>query len=100
MTQVYEYCSIDQAIEKLQGLKKKNKKCKILICTINYDQKEEMQKVTTPEEGCELVKKAKSIFMNEGEIFEHMQLFSIVQDLESMRREGITHDIILPHLKE
>ena len=59
-----------------------------------------MQKYTTPDEGCELVKKAKSIFMGEGEIIEHMQLFSIVQDLENMRREGITHDIIMPHLRE
>ena len=100
MKTTYEYCSIDQAIEKLQNLKKKNKKYKILICTIDYDQKEEMKKLTTPEEGCELVRKAKSVFMNEGEVFEHVQLISIVQDLENMRREGVTHDIILPHLKE
>ena len=100
MKTTYEYCSIDQAIEKLQNLKKKNKKYKILICTIDYDQKEEMKKLTTPEEGCELVRKAKSVFMNEGEVFEHVQLFSIVQDLKNMRREGVTHDIILPHLRE
>ena len=98
--EAYGYYNIDQAIKKLQTLKKHEKKCKILIYTIDYDQNEESEKLTTPDEGCELVKKAKSIFFNEGEVFEHMQLFSIVQDLESMRREGITHDITLPHLLE
>ena len=100
MTETYGYCTYDQAIKKLQSLKRQNKKCKIMIFTIDYDQNEESQKITTPDEGCELVKKAKSIFMNEDEIISHMQLYSIVQDIENIKREGIIHDIILPPLLE
>jgi hypothetical protein len=98
--EAYGYYNIDQAIKKLQTLKKHEKKCKILIYTIDYDQNEESEKLTTPDEGCELVKKAKSIFFNEGEVFEHMQLFSTSQSIEHITRAGIMHDITLPHLRE
>ena len=97
---IYLRLHFQQAIKKLQTLKKHEKKCKILIYTIDYDQNEESEKITTPDEGCELVKKAKSIFFNEGEVFEHMQLFSASQSIEHITRAGIMHDITLPHLRE
>lgn len=100
MIETYEYYDSDQAMEKMKELEKKNKKYKILIYTIDYDQNEESKKITTPSEGCRLIKKAKTIFFNQDEIIEHMQLYSTIQDIENINREGIMHDIILPHLRE
>lgn len=100
MIEAYEYSDYNQAMQKMKELEKKNKKYKILIYTIDYDQNEESKKITTPAEGCKLIRKAKTIFLNRDEIIEHMQLYSTIQDIEHINREGIMHDIILPHLKE
>lgn len=94
MTGTYGYMSCDEAIEKLQKLKKEGNNCKILICTIDYENDESSQKVTTPDEGCLLVRKSKTIIMNEDTIIPHMQLFSKEQKIENILRDGIMHDII------
>lgn len=94
MKEAYGYMDYDEAIEKIQKLKKKNKNGKIFICTVNFDKDEYSQKVTTPEEGYLLVKKSKTIIMNEDTIIPHMQLFSKEQVLENIIRRGTMHDII------
>ena len=98
MIEAYEYSDNTQAKQKMKELEKKNnQKTKK---NNNKEQNEESKKITTPAEGCKLIKKAKTIFLNRDEIIEHMQLYSTIQDIEHINREGIMHDIILPHLKE
>ena len=91
----YMYLDVDKAIETLQNLKKKNKKCKVIICTTDYDNNIEGDtKIATPDEGCVLVRKSKTIIINEDTFIPHMQLFSKQQNIENIIKEGIVHDII------
>lgn len=94
MRETFECLDMDKAIEKLQKLKKDKKKRKVIICTVDFDSDEESTKITTPEEGCLLVRKSKTIIMNEDTYISHMQLFSTKQDLKNILREGTMHDII------
>lgn len=94
MRETFECLDMDKAIEKLQKLKKDKKKRKVIICTVDFDSDEESTKVTTPEEGCLLVRKSKTIIMNEDTYIPHMQLFSTKQDFKNILREGTMHDII------
>lgn len=94
MRETFECLDMDKAIEKLQKLKKDKKKRKVIICTVDFDSDEESTKITTPEEGCLLVRKSKTIIMNEDTYIPHMQLFSTKQDLKNILREGTMHDII------
>lgn len=91
----YIYLDGDKAIETLQKLKKKNKKCKVIICTTDYDNNIEGDiKISTPDEGCVLVRKSKTIIINEDTFIPHMQLFSKQQNIENIIKEGVVHDII------
>lgn len=94
MRETFECLDMDKAIEKLQKLKKDKKKRKVIICTVDFDSDEESTKVTTPEEGVLLVRKSKTIIMNEDTYIPHMQLFSTKQDFKNILREGTMHDII------
>lgn len=94
MRETFECLDMDKAIEKLQKLKKDKKKRKVIICTVDFDSDEESTKITTPEEGCLLVRKSKTIIMNEDTYIPHMQLFSTKQDFKNILREGTMHDII------
>lgn len=95
MKETYGYMNIDDAIEKLLELKKENHDEKIFICTINFDKDESSEKVTTTDEGCLLVKKSKTIIINEDTYIPHMQLFSKEQRIEDIVRSGTMHDIYL-----
>lgn len=93
-----EYCDIDRAIKILQKMKKDNKSGKsrrIIISTIDFDDDVETRKTATPDEGCVLVRKAETIVLNDDVLFPHMELYSIFQDINDIRRRGIMHDIIL-----
>lgn len=94
MRETFECLDMDKAIEKLQKLKKDKKRRKVIICTVDFDSDEESTKITTPEEGCLLVRKSKTIIMNEDTYIPHMQLFSTKQDFKNILREGTMHDII------
>lgn len=97
MSSIRKFSDVDSAIKGLEDLKKDGKNGKIVICTIDFDNDEESRMVTTPEEGCRLVKKSKTIIINEDEYIPHMELYSMVQnDLKNIIREGIMHDIIFP----
>lgn len=93
----YRFGSYDEAIEMLQKLKRQGKNKKQIIFTIDFDNNNsETRKMTTPDEGIHLVRKSRSIIINEDTFLPHMQLFSIEQtDLENIIRKGIMHDIIL-----
>lgn len=94
--ETYEFTDYDKAIEMLQSMKKQGKNGKIIVFTINFDDNTESKKITTPEEGCILVRKSKTIVINEDTFLPHMQLFSNVQtDIENIIKKGIMHDIIL-----
>ena len=49
MRETFECMDCDKAIEKLQRLKKENKKRKVIICTVDFDSDEESTKITTPD---------------------------------------------------
>ncbi len=94
--EAYDYTSIDEAIERLQKLKREGKNPKnVVILTMDFDNNISSKKVTTPDDGCLLVKKSKTIIMNEDTYLPHMQLFSTEQDIENIIKRGIMHDIFL-----
>lgn len=94
--EAYDYTSIDEAIERLQKLKREGKNPKnVVILTMDFDNNISSKKVTTPDDGCLLVKKSKTIIMNEDTYLPHMQLFSTEQDIENIIKIGIMHDIFL-----
>ena len=95
MNRTFQFSDYDSAINKLQELKKENNNKTIVICTINFDNDEEYRKTATPDEGCVLVKKSKTIIINEDTFIPHMELYSVQQnDIENIIKKGIMHDII------
>lgn len=91
----YKFSSYDDAIKMLQKMKKQGKNKKSIVFTIDFDNDTESKSAITLDEGCTLVKKSKTIVINEDVYIPHMQLFSNVQtDISSIRRVGIMHDII------
>lgn len=95
-TETYDYTSIDEAIERLQKLKEEGKNPKnVLIFTVDFDNNTSTKKLATPDDSCLLVRKSKTIIMNEDTYLPHMQLFNTEQDIENIIRRGIMHDIIL-----
>lgn len=96
MSSIRRFSDVDSAIKELEDLKKDGKNRNVVICTIDFDNDEESRKIATPEEGCVLVKKSKTIIINEDEYIPHMELYSIVQhDLENILKKGTMHDIII-----
>lgn len=96
MNSTFKFADVDSAIQKLQDLKKENKNGRIVICTIDFDNDKESRTTATPDEGCVLVRKSKTIIINEDTFIPHMELYSVVQnDLENIIKKGIMHDIIL-----
>lgn len=95
MSTSFKIVNVDDAIKKLQDLKRVNNNSTILICTIDFDNDEERQMTATPEEGCILVKKSKTVILNEDEFIPHIELYSIEQkDISNIIRRGTMHDII------
>lgn len=95
MNSTFKFVDVDDAITKLQQLKRENKNVSIIIYTIDFDDKKETKKMATIDEGCILVKKSKTIVINEDTFVPHMELYSVRQnDIENIIKEGIMHDII------
>ena len=91
----YDVMNIDDAIKLLQNIKKKGKNAKILITTINFDKNKSSHRITSPDEGCVLVRESKTIIMNGDPYIAHMELYSERQgDIRHIRRKGEMHDII------
>lgn len=97
MKSYFKIMNIDDAIKKLQDVKKNNGNGLIIIYTIDFDNNTESRKATTVEYGSRLVKKSKTIIMNEDQYIPHMELYSIKQtDIKNIIKKGVMHDIILP----
>lgn len=97
----FKFTDVDSAIKKLQDLKRENNNRTIVICTVDFDNEKESRKTATPDEGCVLVRKSKTIVINEDTFIPHMELYSTVQsDLENIIRRGKMHDIIFPPKEE
>ena len=95
-TETYDYTSIDEAIKRLQKLKAEGKNPKnVVILTMDFDNNTSSKKIATPDDGCLLVRKSKTIIMNEDEYIPHMQLFNTEQDIKNIIKRGIMHDILL-----
>ena len=93
--ETYDVMNIDDAIKLLQSIKKKKgKNAKILITTINFDKNKSSHRITSPDEGCVLVRQSKTIVMNGDPYIPHMELYSEKQDVRHIRRKGEMHDII------
>lgn len=91
----YKFSNYDDAINMLQQMKKQGKNKKSVVFTIDFDNNTESKSSITLDEGCTLVKKSKTIIINEDVYIPHMQLFSTVQtNINCIKREGIMHDII------
>lgn len=91
----YRFIDIDEAIEELVKLKSSGKKATVYI--FDYDNSKENRQSVSYDEGCRLIRNAKTIAHNDDPFVPHMELFSIVQeDVKSIVRRGIMHDIILP----
>lgn len=91
----FKFTNYDDAIRKLQDLKKENKKGNIVIWTIDFDNDKESRTIATPDEGCLLVRRSQTIIMNEDTFIPHMELYSKKQtDIENIIKEGVMHDII------
>lgn len=91
----YRFGNYDEAINMLQSLKKQKPSKKHMVFTIDFENDIESEKTITPDEGCVLVRKSKTIIINEDVFMPHMQLFSTQQtDIENIIKEGIMHDII------
>lgn len=96
----YRFSSYDEAIDMLQKLKRGGKKSKVIIFSIDFDDEKGDAKKTVacPDYGCRLVRRSKTIIINEDEFIPHMQLFTESQnDLENIIRKGTMHDIIFGH---
>ena len=95
-TEAYDYSTIDEAIERLQKLKTEGKNPKnVVILTMDFDNNTSSKKIASPDDGCLLVKKSKTIIMNEDEYIPHMQLFNTEETIKNIIRRGIMHDILL-----
>ena len=94
--EAYDYSTIDEAIERLQKLKAEGKNPKnVVILTMDFDNNISSRKIATPDDGCLLVRKSKTIIMNEDEYIPHMQLFNTEQDIQNIIKRGIMHDILM-----
>lgn len=76
---------------KAEGKNPKN----VVILTMDFDNNTSSKKIATPDDGCLLVRKSKTIIMNEDEYIPHMQLFNTEQDIQNIIKRGIMHDILL-----
>lgn len=94
----YRFGSYDEAIKALQSLKKQDEQGKernIFVFTIDFDNESESKKIATPDEGCLLVGRSKSIIVNEDEFIPQMQLYSTKQsNIRNIKKEGVMHNII------
>ena len=95
MKTTFEYLDTDSAIRRLQEIKKSNKKRRITICTIDFDNDIETVKTASPDEGCILINKSKTIILNDDQYFPHLELYPIMQDIDNIKAVGVMHDIIL-----
>ena len=91
----YTFGNIEDAIQRLQEIKKEGRNDRVIIFTIDFDNNTESKKVMTSDEGCVLVRKSKTIIINEDTLIPHIQLFSTPQtNIENLIKKGIMHDII------
>ena len=93
--ETFEIMTYDEAIKLLQDLKKKNKDCKIIVTSFDFDNNEEHRRVASPDRVCVLVRNSNTVVFNSDEFLPHMQLYSKSQVAENIVREGVMHDILL-----
>lgn len=91
----YKFSNYDDAINMLRRMKKQKSNKKSVVFMIDFDNDTESSYKITLDEGYTLVKKSKTIIINEDVYIPHMQLFSTVQkDINNIEKKGIMHDII------
>lgn len=93
--ETFEIMSCDDAIKLLQNLKKKNKDCKVIVTSFDFNNNKEWKKISTPDRVCVLVKNSNTIILNRDDFLPHMQLYTKNQVTENIVRDGIMHDVLL-----
>lgn len=94
----FEYLDVDQAIKKLENMKRKGKKA--VVCVIDFDNDTAERKLVTYDESCRLIEKANTIIHNDDEFIPHIELYSTIQnDLKNILPLGIMHDLYISGVK-
>ena len=94
----FKFMDVDQAIQKLENMKRKGKKT--IVCIIDFDNDTSEKKIVTYDESCRLIKKANTIIHNDDEFIPHLELYSAIQnDLKNILPKGIMHDLYISGVK-
>ena len=94
--QTYDFICVDDAIEKLRNLEKKNNRDRIIIWKIDFEKNSETKTISSADYGCRLAREAKSIIYNDDEYIPHLQLFTKMQEsIRNIQRIGVMYDIFL-----
>lgn len=89
-----EFLNVDQAIEKLEYMKRKGKRT--IVCVIDFDNDTEERKTVTYAESCRLIEKANTIIHNQDDFIPHLELYSITQkDIYNIIPKGIIQDLYI-----
>ena len=90
----YSFINIDEAIKKLEKIKKRNKRAVVFV--INFDNETSERKTVTYDEGCKILRNGATIAHNQDDYISHIEVFSVKQkDKEHIVPTGTMHDILI-----
>ena len=89
----FEILSVDKAIKKLARIKKIIRKSQfVLLISIMIRLK---KVVASYSESCNIIKNGMTITHNQDEYISHLEVFSVVQDINNILPKGTMHDILI-----
>lgn len=94
MKPCFEILSVDKAIKKLTKMKKDDSK-KIAICIIDFDNDTTEKVIASYSESCDIIKNGMTIAHNRDKYISHLEVFSVVQDINNILPKGTMHDILI-----
>lgn len=93
MKPCFEILSVDKAIKKLARIKKGNRR--VAICIIDFDNDTTEKVIASYSESCNIIKNGMTIAHNQDEYISHLEVFSVVQDINNISPIGTMHDILI-----
>lgn len=93
MKPCFEILSVDKAIKKLARIKRGNKR--IAICIIDFDNDTTEKVIASYSESCDIIKNGMTIAHNQDKYLSHLEIFSVVQDINNIIPKGTMHDILI-----
>jgi len=95
----FEFLDADQAIKKIEYLKRNKKRS--IVCIINFDEDTEERKTVNYDESCRLIECANTIVHNDDDFIPHLELYSTRQeDIRNIIGEGVMHDLYIAGSKK